>query len=171
MKKLERIFLYSVLALLVFYVFLIDGNVESQVAIQKDIRAKRIVIVNDEGQEVVWLFANKDGNGVIGVCNKDGTVVAGVGASKSGGTMEIYNDEGQKVVLLSADSRTEGGGRVDIFNGDGTSGAFMSASKKGGGIVINNKYGELAILMYANYEDKGMVGVCNRDGKYIGTLP
>jgi len=35
MKALERIFLYSVLAVLVFYVFLVDGNVESQVAIQE----------------------------------------------------------------------------------------------------------------------------------------
>jgi hypothetical protein len=35
MKKLERIFLYTVLAILVFYVFLVDGNVESQVAIQE----------------------------------------------------------------------------------------------------------------------------------------
>ena len=81
MKAFERIFLYSVLAVLVFYVFLVDGNVESQVAIQKDIMARRIVIVNDEGQEVVWLFANEDGNGVIGVCNKDGSTVAGMGAS------------------------------------------------------------------------------------------
>jgi len=83
----------------------------------------------------------------------------------------IVNDAGQKVVILCADSRTEGGGRVDIFNGDGISGAFMSASKKGGGIVIDNKYGDLAIIMHANYEDKGIIGVCNRDGKVIGSLP
>jgi len=126
MKAFERIFLYSVLAILVFYVFLVDGNVESKVAIQEEIRARRIVIVNDEGREVV---------------------------------------------LLCADSRTGGGGRIDILNGNGTSGAIMSAGKKGGGIAINNKYGELAIFMFTNYEDEGMVGVCNRDGKYIGTLP
>lgn len=55
MKKLERIFLYTVLAILVFYVFLVDGNVESQVAIQEEILARRIAIVNDAGQEVVLL--------------------------------------------------------------------------------------------------------------------
>jgi len=170
MKALERIFLYSVLAILVFYVFLVDGNVESQVAIQKDIRARRIVIVNDAGQEVVWLFANEDGNGVIGVCNKDGTTVAGMGASESGGTMEIYNDEGREVVLLSADSRTGGGGRVDILNGNGTSGLFMSAGKKGGGIGVKDKYGNLVISMFA-VEDTGTIAVCDRDGKVIGSLP
>ena len=37
------------------YVFLIDGNVESKVSIQEEIRARRIVIVNDEGLPVVVL--------------------------------------------------------------------------------------------------------------------
>ena len=170
MKAFERILLYSVLAVLVFYVFLVDGNVESQVAIQKDIRARRIVIVNDAGQEVVWLFANEDGNGVIGVCNKDGTTVAGMGVSESGGTMEIYNDGGREVVLLSADSRTGGGGRVDILDGNGTSGLFMSAGKKGGGIGVKDKYGNLVISMFA-VEDTGTIAVCDRDGKVIGSLP
>ncbi|MBU4293914.1 MAG: hypothetical protein KJ770_07680 [Actinobacteria bacterium] len=55
MKAFERIFLYSVLAILFFYVFLVDNNVESQVAIQEKIRARYISIVNDEGQEVVML--------------------------------------------------------------------------------------------------------------------
>lgn len=50
MKSFERIFLYSILAILFFYVFLVDGNVESKVAIQEEIRARRIVIVNDEGR-------------------------------------------------------------------------------------------------------------------------
>ena len=171
MKAFERIFLYSILAVLIFYVFLIDGNVESQVAIQKDIMARRIVIVNDEGQEVVWLFANEDGNGVIGVCNKDGTTVAGMGASESGGTMEIYNDEGREVVLLSADSRTEGGGRVDVFNGDGTSGALMCGGIYGGGIIINNRYGNVSTFIWADKDGKGEIEVCNRDGKVIGSLP
>jgi len=124
-KSFERFFLYSVLAILVFYVFLVDVNVESKVSIQEEIRARRIVIVNDEGQ---------------------------------------------KVVMLCADSRTGVGGRVDIFNGDGASVAFMSGGKKGGGIVINNKYGNLAIIMLAD-EDKGTIAVCNRDGKVISSLP
>jgi len=197
MKAFERIFLYSILAVLVFYVFLVDGNVESKVAIQEKIYARRIVIVNDAGQEIVWLFANKDGNGVIGVCNKDGTTTAGIGASESGGTMEIYNDEGQKVVVLCADSRTEGGGRVDIFNGDGTSGAFMSAVRlwayeDGGGITVYNKDGNIVASMRAissgggitflnkdgnivadigACKDGGEVVVCNKHGEVIGNLP
>jgi len=75
MKAFERIFLYSALAILFFYVFLVDGNVESQVAIQEEIRARRIVIVNDAGQEVVELWVYED-DGVISIANKDGNVIA-----------------------------------------------------------------------------------------------
>ena len=41
MKAFERIFLYSVLAILVFYVFLVDGNVESKEVIQEEISYKK----------------------------------------------------------------------------------------------------------------------------------
>ena len=78
MKALERIFLYSILAILIFYVFLIDNKVESQVAIQEEIRARRIVIVNDEGQPVVVLWADKNG-GKISILNKVGTSLVSMG--------------------------------------------------------------------------------------------
>ena len=55
MKAFERIFLYSILAVLVIYVFLVDSNVEGKVAIQEEIRAKSISIMNNAGQEVVSL--------------------------------------------------------------------------------------------------------------------
>jgi len=84
MKAFERIFLYTVLAILVFYVFLVDGNVESRVAIQEEILARRIAIVNDAGQEVVGLWANEDG-GVMVVNNKDGKSVALISAARYGG--------------------------------------------------------------------------------------
>jgi len=71
MKAFERIFLYSVLAILVFYVFLIDNKVESQVAIQEEIRARRITIVNDAGQLVIRLFSLLN-NGEIIIYDKDG---------------------------------------------------------------------------------------------------
>lgn len=87
MKAIERIFFYSVLAILVFYVFLVDNNVESQGAIQEEIRARRIVIYNDAGQEVVWLSADKDGYGGIVIDNKDGTPVAGMVADENGGSI------------------------------------------------------------------------------------
>jgi len=76
MKLFERIFLYSILTILVFYVFFVDGNVESKAAIQDEIRARSIVIVNDAGQGVVMLSADKDGNGGTVIFNKDGKAIA-----------------------------------------------------------------------------------------------
>jgi len=130
MKKLERIFLYTVLAILVFYVFLVDGNVESQEAIQEEISARRISIVNDAGQQVIVLFANKDGNGALQIYNKSGTIVAGMGANEyDSGAMSFYNKAGIGVVNINT---FEWGGSIGINNKDGTTAAFMEASEYGG---------------------------------------
>jgi len=98
MKVVERIFLYTVLAILVFYVFLVDGNVESQVAIQEEIRARRISIVNDEGREVVKLLTNDEDNGVIQIYNKDGTLVAEMRVSKNDNGKILVGNKNNKVV-------------------------------------------------------------------------
>ena len=98
MKAFERIFLYTVLAILVFYVFLVDGNVESQVAIQEEIRARRISIVNDEGREVVKLLTNDEDNGVVQIYNKDGTLVAEMRVSKNDNGEILVGNKNNKVI-------------------------------------------------------------------------
>ena len=99
MKAFERIFLYTVLAILVFYVFLVDGNVESQVVIPEEIRAKSIAIVNDAGQPVIMLWANKDG-GTMSVNNKAGNLVAVLTVYKDDGLVEVYNKYGERIGSL-----------------------------------------------------------------------
>ena len=99
MKAFERIFLYSVLAILVFYVFLVDGNVESKVVIQEEIRARSISIVNDTGQVVVNLYANEDG-GVIFISNKAGARVALMAAYEHDGMISVYNKQGDLIGSL-----------------------------------------------------------------------
>ena len=97
MKKFERIFLYTVLAILVFYVFLVNENVESKGAIQEEIRARSISIVNDEGQEAIKLCANKNG-GVIRVYNKAGKDPIGIAIDDDGfGMIIIYDKTGFRV--------------------------------------------------------------------------
>jgi len=105
MKAFERIFLYSVLAILVFYVFLVDNKVESKVAIQEEIRARRIVIVNDAGQEVVKLLTNDEDNGVVQIhngvvqiYNKDGTLVAEMRVSKNDNGEILVGNKNNKVI-------------------------------------------------------------------------
>ena len=98
MKAFERIFLYSVLAILVFYVFLVDNKVESKEAIQEEIRARRIVIVNDAGQEVVKLLTNDEDNGVVQIYNKDGTLVAEMRVSKNDSGEILVANKNHKVI-------------------------------------------------------------------------
>ena len=151
MKALERIFLYSVLAILVFYVFLVDGNVESQVAIQEEIRARSIAIVNGEEQAVVKLFAVKDGNGVITIYN--------------------YNKDGRR--LAAEIESTEDGGAIYIRNEDGTPAVGVRASEYGDGkILVWNRTGQTFTAGIGATEDgDGVIFVCNRHGDIIGGLP
>ena len=113
MKKFERIFLYSMLAILFFYVFLVDGNVESQVAIQEEIRARSIVIVNDAGQEVVKLLSNDENNGVVIIYNKDGTPVVKMIASESGGMMGVSKKDCNPVAFMTVNKDD---GVIAVFN-------------------------------------------------------
>lgn len=100
MKKPERIFLYSMLAILFFYVFLVDGNVESQVAIQEEIRARRIVIVNDKGQGTIFIKSDE---------------------FYGGGQIQIYNKYHQVVVRIAVDSNNEGSINISDMYGKGRS--------------------------------------------------
>jgi len=146
MKKLERIFLYTVLAILVFYVFLVDGNVESQGVIQEEIWARSIVIVNDAGQSVIWLSTDEYG-GKIQVYNKDGNTVAYMGADEEyKGMMSVYNKTGNPV-------------------------AAIGANKDGGTIGVCNKAGDPVAGIIANKDGDGRIGVWNKSGKRIGSLP
>jgi len=115
MKKLERIFLYSILTILVFYVFFVDGNVESKADIQDEIRARSIVIVNDAGQGVVKLWVYEGGGGIT-VHNKDGNIVASMRAISSGGGMTFLNKAGNVVADIGS---CKYGGEVVVCNNHG----------------------------------------------------
>ena len=118
MKAFERIFLYSVLAVLVFYVFLVDGNVESKVAIQEEIRARRIVIVNDEGQEVIMLCADSrtGGGGRVDILNGNGTSGLFMSAGKKGGGIGVKDKYGNLVISMFA---VEDTGTIAVCDRDG----------------------------------------------------
>lgn len=194
MKKLERIFLYSMLAILFFYVFLVDGNVESQVAIQEEIRAKRIVIVNNEGQEVVSLFPttsggameiyNKDGetvvgmgvneygNGVMGFFNKAGIRFVDIGALENGGGIRIKNKAGTVVAIMEANESLNGAGVIGVFNKAGIDVVNISTSiDDSGGILFYNKTGDCLAFMGAYENKNGTISLFDKYGKLIGSIP
>jgi len=150
MKKFERIFLYTILAILVFYVFLIDNNAESQVAIQEEIRARSILIVNDAGQEVIKLLTNDENNGLVVIYNKSGNPVAFMGASRlEGGVMCVTNEDGTPVVNMVADENNNGG---------------VSISDKDGNTVVG------MTVVYKWGRANGAIGVINKDGTLLADI-
>ena len=115
MKAFERIFLYSVLMVLVVYVFLVDGNVESKVAIQDHIMTRRISIMNNEGQEVVLLWTTPDGRGLITIANKAGTMVTSMTSGEDGdGILSVSNKGGTPVATITASE--DGDGAMAVYN-------------------------------------------------------
>jgi len=115
MKAFERIFLYSVLMVLVVYVFLVDGNVESKVAIQDHFMAKRISIMNNEGQEVVLLWTTSDGIGLITIANKAGVMVTSMTSGEDGdGILSVSNKGGTPVATITASE--DGDGAMAVYN-------------------------------------------------------
>ncbi len=113
MRILERIFLYTVIAILIFHVFLVDDKAESQVNFQEGLVTKRIAIVDDAGREIILL----DKDGTIAIRNKDGTYVAGIFVDEDGeGVILITNKEGNPVITMEPN---EDSGSISVFNGYG----------------------------------------------------
>lgn len=162
MKKFERIFIYSVLTILVFYVFLVDNNAESQVAIQEEIKARRIAIVNDAGQEVINL-ETFEGDGTISIFNKAGTSVVDLLVMEGGGTIVTKNKAGTSVAIMGAGVGDKGNGVISINNIYGNVIASMESSEDGSGhMVINNKDGNVITSMLVSPDGGGVIVVCNK---------
>ena len=169
MKAFERIFLYSVLTVLVFYVFLVDGNVGSKVAIQEHIMARRISIMNDEGQEVVLLWTTPDGIGLITIANKAGAMASMTSGEEGDGIVSVSNKGGTPVATITASE--DGGGIMGVSNKAGVPVVQMSTYKYHGRINIINMLGIRIADMRATDEGDGAMAVYNIYGKEIGGLP
>jgi uncharacterized Zn-binding protein involved in type VI secretion len=99
----------------------------------------QIGVYNKEGNPVVGMGASPEGGGVE-VGNKDGKPVVGMGALPEGGRVEVRNKDGKTVV--SADV-IEGHGRVAIWNGKPQAVAMMAALPFGGGIALTDENGKI----------------------------
>jgi len=161
MKAFEKIFLYSVLAGLVFYMFLLDGKVENKFVMQGEgIKTKSISIVNDVGKEVISLGVNEE-DGEIKVYNKYGDFVFFISTDKDGdGLMSIANKYGPVVVV---GNYKDGGGIISICNKDNALAVDMLADEDNGKLVFYNKSGNTVIGMRV-VEGGGRVDIVNKDG-------
>ena len=98
MKKLERILIYSILAVLVFYVFLVNSNVESKDTIYEEIKVKNLIVVDSLGREAIRLTTNTNG-GTIYFFDKAGKNPIGLSINDSGyARIIIYDKTGFHVI-------------------------------------------------------------------------
>ena len=83
------------------------------------IRAKSLVVTNDEGVRVLWAGVSDNGNGLLTVFSKTGQdlIVAGAYDEGNGFMFEGYNKTGEAVVQLTADEY--GNGVVGVYNRKG----------------------------------------------------
>lgn len=98
MKKLERILIYSILAALVFYVFLVNNDVESKDTIYEEIKVKNLIVVDSQGREAVRLTTNING-GAIHFFDKAGKNPIGLSIDDSGyARLIIYDATGFHII-------------------------------------------------------------------------
>jgi len=141
MKKFEKIFLYTALAILFFYVFLVDGNVESQVAIQEKVIAKNIIVVDDEGNEVLQISSIDKGGRII-INDKDGSEVIVMRAGdEGGGIIATLTSDGVLGTLMCSEDLY--GGTIGVYNNKLCHRVRIGQTENGhGGIWVYDRYGE-----------------------------
>jgi translation initiation factor IF-1 len=168
MKVFERIFLYSIIAILIFHVFLVDERVESQPSFSEEIRTKKITIVNNEGAGVIELYSYSAG-GVILVKNKRDVESVTIGtAVGGGGNISVKKEDGTVVAIMGVTNI--GGGKVSVKNEKGNEVAGMAPNTDGDGrIWINNRDSVEVSFVGTNVNGSGLIGTSNKDG-VLGTI-
>lgn len=125
---------------------------------------------NKNGDPVGTLYANFDGNGVIDLRNKDGHIIAILGASvrKGKGILELFNKEKLRVGMAA----TESGGIVSVSNNDGISVVNLEAKFSGEGLVhVSDKEGNSIIVMEPNINRTGgVVEVYGKKAKGVARI-
>lgn len=128
-----------------FQLFLVDNKVESQVRVQDEIRAKRIIVVNDKGQKFVEIGTYEEG-GAVSVFNKAGTIVY-IFTDKIGGGISVVNKAGHIITAMGYGAGEKG---------------FVS---------IGNNIGKPVVSMLDTEEGHGGIVFADRNGKSLGSLP
>lgn len=114
MSKYERLIIYPLLFIALFYAVTGVSVVKATQQMFDRIVAREIVVVNNEGQEVAVLKYDEQ---------KDNT------------SFELFNNEGHRVVSLLS---YEDGGAVGIFNKEGHLTAAIQNEANAGAILVYN---------------------------------
>lgn len=152
------------------------------------IRARKFVVVSEEGREVVviksWKYGgwfqikssdgiksthllSHDGKGLgrLDIKNKEGKNIFFVGADVVGnGAVSLNNKEGKGIITLGFTVTDNGHLVVKSREGKGKV-MIQGGSDDGGSLIIYNKTGEEVVQVYADDYGMGYVGVFDRKGE------
>jgi hypothetical protein len=118
--------------------------------VQQQVRARRIEIVNAQGQPVLLAAADGAGNGVLWVGAADARGGVSIGTEEDGhGSLLLSTASGAPVVSLSAGA--DEGGALHIADSDGADLVFVGVGSRGAGLLLlNNDQGVNIIAVGAD---------------------
>lgn len=110
MKNFERIIIYSLLAVGLFYSFLLSYGMDN---ISKEIKTENLLITNSKGKVVGGIGINSNGEPTFVLTNKEGKRVVGIKSNNGHGVISIFGQENKILLELSSDEN----GLINIRNG------------------------------------------------------
>jgi len=144
--------------------FVRDGETVFSIGVHP--KSTALVIWGKGVKPLVFLGAGEFG-GSVGVYNKNGNFVALMDANEYGGSISVHYKNGIHVALIGANVI---GGSVVVLNKNGIPGAIMGADENGGSISVANKNGIPVAAMSAT-KDGGGIFLTDNKGKPIWGAP
>ena len=183
LEKQNRYMKLGGLTIVLLVVATMLAGADKKPEIAEEIRAKRIVVVNEKGEERIELKSSKDGslcsiadsngtrrielaslNGTSGLILRDQKeeirvmILGHLGAAQ----FEMYNSKGVDGIKIITNDILPG---CFVFDKTGKRAILITSDENGGLMGILNKTDESVVLLHADEYGNGVVGAFNRKGK------
>ena len=171
MEKKSMVFVVAALVA----AFLIAANTNH---VPDEIKAKKFVLVDDDGKRMVVLSSSTDG-GMVSIYDKNGEWSVLLTTGNAGGMVKVYDEtpsgsvelSGRAIKLLSDFFKTpvtighnDFGGSIELYDKK-KKGIEISNTKNGGFIGVWNKTEEEVVQLRVDANGSGVVGAYNRKGE------
>ena len=168
MSKYERLIIYPLLFIALFYALTGVNVVNATQQILDKIVAREVVVVNDQGNTVASLKYDQQKQDVsLELFNDDGIRVVSLLSYDDGGAIGVFNQEGH---LTAAIQNEADAGTVLVYNGTRQMTKLVSlrSGLYGGVVEINNSQGLPTGILGNNATNNGYLGLFK--GELLGFL-
>ncbi|NMB02433.1 MAG: hypothetical protein GX971_13110 [Firmicutes bacterium] len=168
MSKYERLIIYPLLFIALFYALTGINVVNATQQVLDKIIAREILVVNDEGNTVASIKYDQEKEDVsLELFNNEGTRVVSLLSYDDGGAIGVFNTEGH---LTAAIQNEANAGSVLVYNGTRQMTKLVSlrSGLYGGVVEINNAKGLPTGIMGNNAANNGYLGLFK--GELLGFL-